>query len=97
MNKTLLFLCISYLFLSCEDERGHTLFTEISPSQSQIKFSNEVSETEDWNVIQYLYFFNGGGVAVGDINNDGLPDIAFSANQLPNQLYLNKGNFECER
>ncbi|MBL7876034.1 MAG: VCBS repeat-containing protein, partial [Cyclobacteriaceae bacterium] len=48
------------------------------------------------NIIEYLYFYNGGGVAIGDVNNDGLPDLYFSANQLENRLYLNKGDFQFE-
>ena len=53
-------------------------------------------ETNDLNVLSYIYFYNGGGVAAGDLNNDGLPDIYFSSNQGDNKLYLNKGNFQFE-
>ncbi|MCB0588980.1 MAG: VCBS repeat-containing protein, partial [Phaeodactylibacter sp.] len=59
-------------------------------------FANQLTETEDLNVLSYEYFYNGGGVAVGDINNDGLPDLYFSGNMVPNKLYLNKGNFQFE-
>src|SRR5687767_14385332 len=62
------------------------LFTSLSPGDTKITFVNQLTETEEININQYLYAHNGGGVAVGDINNDGLPDIYFTANQLPNRL-----------
>lgn len=72
------------------------LFTSLSPESTQVTFANQLTETEDVNINQYLYAYNGGGVAIGDINRDGLPDIYFTANQLPEKLYLNKGNFVFE-
>jgi hypothetical protein len=72
------------------------LFKMLPSDSTGITFSNQLFESEDFNIIQYLYYYNGGGVAAGDINADGLPDLFFTANQLPNQLYLNKGNFEFE-
>ncbi|MGZ3949226.1 MAG: VCBS repeat-containing protein, partial [Flavisolibacter sp.] len=69
------------------------LFTLLSPKQTGISFSNEIKEDEAQNVLAYEYFYNGGGVAVGDINNDGLDDIFFTANLKSNTLYLNEGNF----
>ena len=80
--------------LSCS--KKDTLFKEISPKKSNITFENKLNQTEEFNLIEYLYFYNGGGVAVGDINNDGLNDIYLSANQEENKLYLNKGNFIFE-
>lgn len=70
------------------------LFTLLAPSETNISFSNNLKADPNFNIIEYLYFYDGGGVAAGDINNDGLADIYFTANQLPNKLYLNKGNFE---
>jgi hypothetical protein len=81
---------------SCAYQDPDTLFRELSPRQTGIHFANTLTETEDFNIIEYLYFYNGAGVAIGDINNDGLPDIFFTANQLPNKLYLNKGNLQFE-
>jgi len=72
------------------------LFTALASEQTHIYFTNTVTETDEFNINQYLYALNGGGVGIGDINNDGLPDIYFTANQETNKLYLNKGNFKFE-
>ena len=88
-------LSLIILFSSCHNETK-TLFTEILPSHSHINFRNDIKENEDYNILTYEYLYNGGGVAVGDINNDGLTDIMFSGNMTSNKLYLNKGNFEFE-
>ena len=73
-----------------------TLFSLIAPGESGISFANTLTETDSLNIIQYLYYYNGGGVACGDLNKDGLPDLFFTANQAPNQLYLNQGNLQFE-
>ena len=72
------------------------MFTSISESQSGIHFKNLLQEDAQFNIVEYLYFYNGGGTAIGDINNDGLFDVYFSSNQQANKLYLNKGNFTFE-
>ncbi len=61
------------------------------PARTGIDFTNQIDENESLNVLAYEYFYNGGGVAVGDVNNDGLPDLFFTANLKPNKLYLNLG------
>ncbi|MEJ7739646.1 MAG: VCBS repeat-containing protein [Chitinophagaceae bacterium] len=65
-------------------------------TETGIIFENSVADTKKFNVFKYRNFYNGGGVAIGDINNDGLPDVYFTANQKKNKLYLNKGNFKFE-
>ena len=68
----------------------------MDPAQTGIHFENPNTDTDTLSIIDYLYYYNGGGVAIGDINNDGLPDIYFTSNNNGNKLYLNKGNFKFE-
>lgn len=75
---------------------GDPLFTLLAPEQTNITFENTLTESLNGNVLMYEYFYNGGGVAVGDLNNDGLDDLYFSANMVPNTFYLNKGGMKFE-
>ncbi|MEO5995807.1 MAG: VCBS repeat-containing protein [Chitinophagaceae bacterium] len=77
-------------------QSGQPLFTLLAPSQTNIVFSNTITEGLNTNVLMYEYFYNGGGVAIGDVNGDSLQDIYFSANMVDNKLYLNKGNLQFE-
>lgn len=78
------------------DNTGHTLFRKLAPETSRVSFRNDIVESEELNILDYLYMYNGGGVSIGDVNNDGLPDIYFTANQTANALYLNKGGLRFE-
>lgn len=89
-----IYLFFAFLFFSCNEKKENTLFTLVE--NSHINFQNTITETKNLNVFNYRNFYNGGGVAVGDLNNDGLPDVFFTANQGANKLYLNKGNLEFE-
>jgi len=95
-------LLISSGLLSCGGGSGSgvgdtkSVFTAMPASATHIDFRNDIKEDEDYNVLTYEYIYNGGGVAVGDVNGDGLPDLYFTANMGPNKLYLNKGNFQFE-
>ena len=83
-------------FSSCKKKK-ETMFESLSASETNIGFVNKLENKEMFNILYYLYYYNGGGVATGDINNDGLPDIYFTANSKGNnKLYLNKGNFIFE-
>ena len=95
-TKPLIILFLLGNFFSCQQEDSNALFTKVSSSSSGISFKNLVKESDAFNVLTYGYFYQGGGVAVGDINNDGLPDIYFTGNMMASKLYLNKGNFEFE-
>jgi len=87
-------ILLSFIMLSCTNQQDF-LFEEVSKS-ANIDFNNKLTFTEELNPYTYRNFYNGGGVALGDINNDGLLDIFFTGNQVDNKLYLNKGNFEFE-
>lgn len=87
-------ILVIVLLSSCKEDRR--LFDKLDNASSGIDFENILTPTEDFNIIDYIYFYNGGGVAVGDINGDSLPDIFFTGNQVKNRLYLNKGNLKFE-
>ena len=80
--------------ISCETKK--VLFTPLSVGDSKVDFANILTETDQENILKYEYFYNGGGVAVGDINNDGLADLYFTGNQVANKMYLNKGKLQFE-
>ena len=95
MNKTVSFLMtvpvIATILISCNS--SPTLFKKILPEKSGIHFNNVVVENDSINPLDMEYLYNGGGVGVGDFNNDGLPDLYFTASTTSNKFYLNKGNF----
>ena len=72
------------------------VFLKLDAANTHVDFTNKLTETKDLSILDYLYFYNGGGVAIGDINGDGLSDIFFSGNQVKNKLYLNKGGMQFE-
>src|SRR5919112_1083815 len=92
------------LVLGCKDKHSGSMdesgsdpvFHLLESEKTGVDFTNEVVDGENFNILTYRNFYNGGGVAIGDINNDSLPDLYFTANQKSNKLYLNKGNFVFE-
>ncbi len=94
MKSKLWMLAFIIIFFSCyRHEKPATLFTLLNPSKTRVDFSNNLTDTEAFNIVEYLNYYNGAGIAAGDINNDGLVDLYFCSNQEDNKLYLNKGNF----
>ncbi len=91
----ILIVFFSFLLITCRNE-SETLFSELSPSKTGIDFRNLLVEDESLNIAHYIYFYNGAGVAIGDINNDGLQDVFFTGNMVKNRLFLNKGGFKFE-
>ncbi|MEK6478988.1 VCBS repeat-containing protein [Catalinimonas sp. 4WD22] len=86
---------------ACETEeessaQEHSLFRLMSAEETHIDFQNTVENSREFNIYTYRNFYNGGGVAIGDVNNDGLPDLYFTANMGENKLYLNHGDFTFE-
>jgi len=86
---------ICFLFGACT-HRKPNVFTILKSGETGIDFINHNTDRDTLSFLDYLYFYNGAGVAIGDINNDGLPDIYFTSNENGNKLYLNKGNFKFE-
>ncbi len=96
-------LLLLYVLSGCNEKPDdkkqvpvNTLFVSLSPSQTNINFQNTLTEGLNTNILMYEYFYNGGGVAAGDFNKDGLVDLYFTSNMSDNKLYLNKGNLKFE-
>ncbi|MEM9000130.1 MAG: FG-GAP-like repeat-containing protein [Bacteroidota bacterium] len=81
---------------SVEQAQAQHLFKKLAATQSGITFSNDLTENDSLNYFTYAYIYMGGGISAGDINNDGLTDLFFTGNMVPNKLYLNKGNLQFE-
>jgi hypothetical protein len=95
--KNILYLLLLSLLVSSCGSKKNTLFAALPSSQTHITFTNTLEKKKLFSILYYLYYYNGGGVSTGDINNDGLPDIYFTANSKNNnKLYLNKGNMQFE-
>ncbi|MCL6267591.1 VCBS repeat-containing protein [Flagellimonas myxillae] len=95
--------CTVMLLVACNSKEENTtsqeketLFSLLPSSETGVSFVNKVENQKNFNIFKYRNFYNGGGVAIGDINNDGLSDIYLTGNMVPNRLYLNKGNLKFE-
>lgn len=94
--RSLVILSLAAILLNSGCNRSQGTFRKLSPSRSGIKFFNELIENDTLNYTKFPYMYMGGGISIGDINNDGLDDIFFTGNLVPNRLYLNKGNLRFE-
>ncbi|HCU11963.1 MAG TPA: hypothetical protein DGB72_07555, partial [Gemmatimonadetes bacterium] len=95
-SRVLAVLIPLLLVAGCKRENDRTVFKLLSPEQTGITFANTITTDDSLNFQTYTYVYNGAGVAVGDIDNDGLPDIFFSGNMVSSRLYRNKGHFKFE-
>src|SRR6202012_981046 len=86
------------LYLACCgcQRSGETLFVLLPSERTHVTFENTLTEGLNTNVLLYQYFYNGGGVAIGDLNGDGLEDMYFTGNMTDNKLYLNKGSMQFD-
>jgi len=95
MKYVLLFLSTAYFLTGCH-QQDPPLFQQLPADKTGIHFNNQIIESDSFNIVDFFYIYNGGGVGIGDINNDELPDIYFTGNQVSSRLYLNKGNFQFQ-
>jgi hypothetical protein len=102
--RGIILMLLIVVFYSCSTDKNNnlstndteTLFTLLDAKETGIDFFNKVKNQKNFNIFKYRNFYNGGGVAIGDINNDGLADIYLTGNMVANKLYLNKGNLTFE-
>ncbi len=97
MSRAIYAALILIIFITaCTQKNSQPLFRHLQSSESGITFNNQIVESEKLNMLNYQYLYNGGGVGIGDFNNDSLPDIYFTSSIQDNKLYLNRGNFKFE-
>ncbi|MEZ4779711.1 MAG: VCBS repeat-containing protein [Flavobacteriaceae bacterium] len=93
--KKILFLFLFPWIIGCSKKEA-LLFEKLEESSTGIIFQNSITSSLDLNILNYIYYYNGAGVATADFNNDGLVDMYFTANQSPDKLFLNKGNLHFD-
>lgn len=94
MRRIPVFMGLLLFLFSCKKEEEITLFELLPKESTGVDFQNNLTSTDDFNILEYLYFYNGGGVAAADFNNDGWVDLFFTGNQVSNELYFNQGGLK---
>lgn len=94
--KPMLFFCIIAILISCNKNNEKPIFKTLSAKETGLHFNNSLTPTSELNLLTYMYYYNGAGVAAADFNNDGLIDLFFCANQKNNKIFLNKGKLKFE-
>ena len=92
-SSTIIF-CVCLLLISGCRKSEDALFVLLSSEDTGLEFNNTIIENDSFNILTEEYIYNGGGVGVGDFNNDGLPDLFFTGNQVQNRLFLNLGEMK---
>lgn len=97
--KNYFVFALATVLLACQDagKEDNRLFEKLDTPETGITFANNLTDRGELNIIEYLYYYNGGGVAIGDLDNDGLEDIVFTANQEQNEVYFNEGNLTFQK
>ncbi|HKK75049.1 MAG TPA: VCBS repeat-containing protein [Saprospiraceae bacterium] len=95
MKKSLFFVSLTLVLWSCQ-QKEQPLFKLLSPNRTGVEFNNTIIEDENYNILDVYYLYNGGGISIGDFDQNGLPDLFFTGNMVENKLYLNQGNFKFE-
>lgn len=91
--KTFIVALLALCMMACNSKEGNRQFTRLIPAETGVDFINLTGENDSFNILTNEYIYNGGGVGIGDFNQDGQPDIFFSGNNVENRLYLNEGNW----
>ena len=87
---------VFFIIASCGKDKEH-LLVELTDQRTGIDFSNTLKNSPELNILNYLYYYNGGGIVAADFNNDDLIDLFFTGNQVPDELYINKGNLSFQK
>ncbi|HEX6226437.1 MAG TPA: VCBS repeat-containing protein [Chryseolinea sp.] len=94
--KVIVFGTLVLSMVACKSPDEYKMFQLLPSTKTEVTFKNQLTETDSFNILTFEYIYNGGGVGVGDVNNDGLTDICFAGNMVSSRLYLNKGDFRFQ-
>ena len=96
LHKIIVIGFLVLVMTCCNSPEKDKLFQLLPSTKTNVTFANQLTETDSFNVLTFEYIYNGAGVGVGDVNNDGLTDMFFAGNMVSSKLYLNKGDFEFQ-